>query len=158
MQSLIDRYEAAGPRLRQALAGLTDAECRTRIAPGQWSIHELVMHLQDSDAVAIDRMRRVIAEDNPPLAAFDETRFINNLQCAAQDRDDAATLFEVGRRQMARVLRCLPDAAFQRQGLHSEAGPLTLQRLLEGYVEHFEHHLRFLLQKRERLGKAFSPA
>jgi len=153
MQPLISRYEAGGRSLREALVGLTDTDCQARPGPGAWSVHELVIHLQDSDAVAIDRMRRVIAEDNPTLIAFDENQFVQRLHCDAQSLDDAVTLFEVGRRQFARVLKKLPPEAYQRQGKHSEAGPLTLQQLLETYVNHLEHHLGFLLQKRERMGK-----
>jgi len=153
MQSLIARYEAGGRSLRDALAGLTESDFQARPGPGDWSIQELVIHLQDSDAVGLDRMRRVIAEDNPSLLAYDENKFVAGLHCDAQSVEDAVTALEVGRRQFARVLRKLPAESFQRQGVHSEAGPLTLQQLLQGFVNHLEHHLGFLLQKRERLGK-----
>ena len=37
------------------------------------------MHLLDSDLVASDRMKRVIAEPNPTLLAYDENLWVKNL-------------------------------------------------------------------------------
>jgi hypothetical protein len=62
---LIEGFEACGPRLRQAVAGLSPEELTARPGPGNWSILELVIHLADSDSIAIDRMKRMLIEDNP---------------------------------------------------------------------------------------------
>jgi hypothetical protein len=51
------------------------------------------------------------------------------------------------RRQTAQLLRCLDIEAFQRTGVHTEDGPLTLETLLERIVEHIPHHVRFIEQK-----------
>lgn len=142
-----------GPRLRRACSGLTPEDLAARPGPGKWSILELVVHLQDSDAIAIDRMKRVIAEENPTLLSADETAYVERLCSHDQSIDDALTLFEVGRRQFARVLRKLPDEAFERAGTHNVAGRLTVADLLKSYSDHLDHHLKFLLEKRERLGK-----
>ena len=101
----------------------------------------------------MDRMKRVIAEKNPPLIGFDENLWIELHAPHEQSLEDAIVLFEAGRRQMTRILRQLPDSAFSRTGEHSERGPLTLENLVQTFVTHVDHHLKFLYQKRERLGK-----
>jgi hypothetical protein len=150
---LIERFAAGGRELREAVAGLTRADLLATPGPGDWAIQQLVIHLADSDAIALDRMKRVLAEDNPTLLYADESAYVRELFCEEQDVEDAVLLFEVGRRQLARVLRKLPDAAFERAGTHSKRGRVTLGGLVAEYVEHLEHHLRFLHAKRERLGK-----
>jgi hypothetical protein len=70
-----------------------------------------------------------------------------------QSLEDALTLFEVGQRQFARVLRNLPDEAFARQGTHNRRGTVRVGTMVEDYVEHVTYHLRFLYDKRTRLGK-----
>ena len=76
-----------------------------------------------------------------------------------QSLEDALILFEVGRRQFARVLRALPDAAFDRRGIHNRRGVMTVGGSVKGYIEHVDHHLAFLAEKRARLGKPLgSPA
>ncbi|MEX2213822.1 MAG: DinB family protein [Phycisphaeraceae bacterium] len=151
--TLIDHYAAGGSALRPAIASLTRDDCLARPGPGDWSIQELVIHLADSDQIAADRMKRVIAEDNPTIIGFNESLFIANLFSDEQSLDDAVTVFEANRRQMTRILRRLDAAAFTRTGSHNEAGTLTLTDLLRIYIDHLEHHLTFLFQKRERLGK-----
>src|SRR5215213_7747734 len=153
-RELIDQYAAGGDKLRRSIAGLTRDELLARPGPGAWSIHELVIHVVDSDFVGMDRMKRVIAENNPPLIGFDENLWIEHHAPHEQSLDDALALFEAGRRQMTRILRQLPDTAFTRTGQHSERGPLTLENLVQTFVTHVDHHLKFLQEKRDRLGKA----
>jgi len=150
---LIEQYAAGGEKLRQAVVGLSREDLVARPGPGAWSIQELVIHVVDSDFVGMDRMKRVIAEEDPTLIGFDETLWIAHHFPHDQSLDDALTLFEAGRRQMVRVLVKLPEDAFTRTGIHNERGPLTLENLLRTFVEHLDHHLKFLYEKRERLGK-----
>jgi hypothetical protein len=98
-------------------------------------------------------MKRVIAEDRPQLLAFDENRWVTGLHYELQSAPDAADLFALNRRLLAGVLRVLPDAAFARAGVHSERGEMTLETIVQFAVNHLEHHLKFLYEKREKLGK-----
>jgi hypothetical protein len=125
---------------------------------GHWSIQELVIHLADSDAIAIDRMKRVLTEDNPPLLYADETAYVDRLLPGEQSLEDAITLFDLGRRQWSRVLSKLSDEAFARQGTHNRAGLVSLGGMVQSYTQHLEHHLAFLRAKRERLGKPLAEA
>jgi heme-degrading monooxygenase HmoA len=152
-RQLIEDYVACGPKLRQAVAGLNRDELMARPGPGKWSILELVLHLADSDAISIDRMKRILTEENPPLLYADETAYVEHLLSHEQSLEDALTLFDVGRRQFARVLRKLPDAAFERKGTHNRRGPVSVADMVKGYIDHVNHHLKFLYEKRAKLGK-----
>jgi uncharacterized damage-inducible protein DinB len=152
-RQLIEEYVACGPKLRQAVAGLNREEVTARPGPGKWSILELVLHLTDSDAIAIDRMKRMLTEENPPLLYADENAYVDRLYSHEQSLDDALILFEVGRRQFARVLRKLPNEAFARRGTHNRRGLMTVGEMVEDYIGHVNHHLKFLQDKRVRLGK-----
>jgi uncharacterized damage-inducible protein DinB len=150
---LIDEYERAPARLRAAVAGLTDAELKARPGPGEWSILEVVVHIADSDAISIDRMKRMIATDDPPLLYADETAYVQKLFTHDQDLEDALTLLEVGRRQFARVLRKLPPEAFARTGRHDTSGTKTVGGMVKSYIDHIDEHLVFVHGKRANLGK-----
>ena len=155
-RDLIESYAAGGDALRAAVQGLSPEDLLAHPGPGDWSIQELVIHLADSDAIAIDRMKRILTEDRPTLLYADETAYVERLLPREQSLEDALTLFDVGRRQWSRVLRRLPDAEFSRQGTHNRAGVVTLGGMVEGYQQHLEHHLVFLKAKRERFGKPLS--
>jgi uncharacterized damage-inducible protein DinB len=152
-RDLIEQYAAVGEKLRRVVAGLTPEELRARPGPGAWSVLEVIIHLADSDAISIDRMKRILTEDNPPLLYADETAYVARLHPHEQDLEDALVLFEVGRRQWARVLRRLPDEAFLREGTHNRRGKVTLGGFVADYVKHVDDHLEFAAGKRSNLGK-----
>jgi uncharacterized damage-inducible protein DinB len=152
-RKLIDEFEASPAKLRRALVGLTPDDLQARPGPGKWSIQEIVIHLVDSDEIAIDRMKRILIEDNPPLLYADESAYIDRLFPHDQSIDDALTMFETGRRQFARVLRKLPDSAFERHGTHNKKGRVTLGEMVKSYAQHVDDHMKFLIGKREKLGK-----
>ena len=152
-RNIIETYAAGGQKLRHAVAGLSREDLLARPGPGTWSIQDVVIHLADSDAISIDRMKRMLTEDNPSLLYADETAYVERLHHDQQSLDDALTLFDVGRRQWGRVLRLLPDEAFSRQGTHNRVGVVTVGHYVVDYCEHVDHHIKFIKAKRERLGK-----
>lgn len=152
-RSLIDQYEAGGVKLRQSIAGLSDKDLAAVPIPGKWSTQQVVIHLADAEAAFADRIRRVLAHDEPPLLSWDENRFAANLAYDKQSAPDAAQLVELTRRQLARVLRAMPDAAFSRKGIHNEAGPQTVVDILSKANWHLDHHLKFIAEKRAALKK-----
>jgi DinB superfamily len=153
MQQLIDEFEQGGEKLRQAVKGLRDADFKAFPIPGTWSIQQIVIHLQDAELVGVDRMKRLIAEENPLLIGYNETLFAQKLHYDEQSIEDAITLFDLARRQLARSLRKLSPETFDRTGIHSEVGKVALGTQIKKYNEHLEHHLAFIRKKRAMLGK-----
>lgn len=150
---LVQRYVGGADLPAGALEGLSDADLDARPVPGTWSIREIIVHLYDSDVVGIDRMKRVIAMDTPLLLAYDQDRFAQRLGYGEVDARAAALAFAANRRLMGVVLSSIPAEAYGRAGVHSENGKVTLAELVNVYVEHVEHHLRFVRRKRELLGR-----
>jgi hypothetical protein len=152
-RTIIEEYVRGGPALAQAIQGLTQKEFLAHPVPGTWSIQQIVMHLMDSDLIASDRMKRIIAEENPTIIGYHETWFSQRLFYEKQDPFLAAELFDKNRQMTAIILRSLPDSAYERIGTHNEHGRLTLGEMVAMYVQHLEHHLKFLQHKRSLLGK-----
>lgn len=157
LRHLITRYEAGGAFLVASIQWLSPEHAHTRIGPGNWTIAEIIVHMYDSDLVGQDRMKRVIAEDEPVLLAFDQDAWIARLRSDELPFAEAAELFAANRRWMARILNETPEADFARSGIHTERGRMTLAELLSGYVNHLDHHLRFLYAKRGALGAGIPP-
>ena len=149
---LIDAYLASLPRLRRAVADLSPEQLQARPVPGKWSTLEVVCHLVDSEQAWCHRMKRVIAEERPLLIGYDQSRFTAALDYHQCDLEEALTLLEGMRRQMARTLRAVPEAAWSRTGVHSENGLMTLEEMLRDEAEHVPHHLKHILEKRRAMG------
>jgi uncharacterized damage-inducible protein DinB len=150
---LVEQYANGADALSQAIAGFSRDDLLAYPVPGTWSIQQIVLHLMDSDLISSDRMKRVIAEENPTLIGYDETAFARGLFYEALDAGLAADVFAKNRRLTAEILRRVPEQAFDRFGTHSERGRVTLTQLVQGMVDHLEHHLKFLREKRRLLGK-----
>ena len=149
----IERYAAGGTLLGQAIAGLLPEDFLATPVAKTWSIAQITLHLMDSDLIASDRMKRIIAEDNPAIIGYDETAFARKLFYEKLDPFIAADIFSKNRALTAVIFRNLPDAAFSRVGTHNQRGRLTLAEMIAGYADHLEHHLKFLRHKRQLLGK-----
>lgn len=149
---LIDRYLAGPARLRAAVAGMTADQLRARPIAGKWSTLEVVCHLADFEPIYADRMKRVLAEDQPRIMSGDPDLFAAKLAYHERDVEEELTLIDVQRRQMARILRTVSAADFQRTGVHSSDGPLSLETLLTRISGHIDSHLPFIADKRRALG------
>jgi DinB superfamily len=156
-KALIDHFEQGGERLAAAIRGLSREEMLKRppaeASIGLWSIQEIIIHLQDSDSIAIDRMQRVIAEELPLLIGYNETLAAKNLFYDDQSAEDAVTILGLKRKQVSKVLRKLAPEAFNRAGIHNERGKMTLADFVIGYDKHLDYHIGFIQKKRIWLGK-----
>ena len=150
--ALIDDYLASSRRLREGVAGLAPDQLKLRPIAGKWSTLEVVCHLADFEIVFADRIKRVIAEDQPALPSGDEKLFVARLRYHDRDADNELALVEAIHRQIAAILRTLPAEDFQRTGIHAEAGPLTLETLVRRAAGHIAHHLKFVDEKRRAMG------
>jgi uncharacterized damage-inducible protein DinB len=152
-RAVIEQYARGAGVPAEGIKGLAPADLLATPVPGTWSIQQIVVHLMDSDLIAADRMKRIIAEDNPTIIGYDEKAFSQKLHYDKQDPFAAAEIFRQNRNLMAEILRNLPDTAFTRFGTHNERGKMTLADMVAMYVWHLEHHMGFLRHKRQLLGK-----
>lgn len=152
-RALIERYAAGAPALHLAIAGLTKSQLNAFPVPGTWSIQQIVLHMMDSDLIGADRMKRVASEEHPTLIGYDETAFAKRLYSEDLDAALACDIFAKNRQMTAAMLRRLPDESFSRTGFHNEHGDMTLEQFVANYANHLDHHLKFVREKRQLLGK-----
>ena len=71
----IDEYLAGPVLLRQVVAGMTPEQLRARPIAGKWSTLEVVCHIAEYEPIYADRMKRVIALNDPELLKGDPGLF-----------------------------------------------------------------------------------
>ena len=147
-RSKIELYAAGGAELVRAYWGVSTAHLHAKPADGSWTLHQIAIHMLDSDLIGSDRMKRIACMDNPLLCGYDETAF-SKLPGSEQINPFAACeLFQKNRQMTATIFRALPDSAFQRTGIHTESGKVSLGEMIEKYIHHLDHHLIFIAKKR----------
>jgi hypothetical protein len=154
---LIEHYAAGGEKLSLAIRGLTREDLLAVPAAdanvGRWSIHQVVVHLMDSELICADRLKRMIAEENPTLIGYNENKFVENLFYHDQPAEQAVQIVDLNRKLFANVLRRLPAAAFDRRGTHNERGVITVAGYLKSTNDHLDRHIDFIHKKRAHMGK-----
>jgi hypothetical protein len=150
---LVERFQSGAEVPARAVAGLSREDLLAHPVPGTWSIQQIIVHLMDSEAVAVDRMKRIIAMERPLLIGYDESAFARSLFYEHQDLARVTEVFRLNRLLMTEILKRMDAGAWERWGVHNERGKLTLLEMVQGYCDHLEHHLKHLHRKRELLGK-----
>jgi len=147
----IDTYEAAPAQFDSAITGLSEAQLLRVPAPGEWSIHEVLVHLPDSEVFAYERMRRVLAEEQPVLYAFSEEVWASHLSYQTQDARLALRLFHALRHSTAALLRTLSAEQWERSGNHSERGRISLYDIFTTFLRHGQAHLEQVERAKQSL-------
>ncbi len=68
----IERYKITPSLVLATLEGLDEAHIHYIPAQGEWSIHEIVIHLADSETMGYWRLRKTLAEERSTLPVYDE--------------------------------------------------------------------------------------
>lgn len=152
IKKLLNDYRNGPIVLRAALSGMSPDQINAAPVPGKWSTRQVICHLADAELLYADRFKRILAEDQPPLRAMDPDDYVAKLAIPDRDLNVELDTIEIVRRHMVGILDHMPEADFQRTGVHSADGPLTLQTLLERITRHIPHHARTIVEKRRVLG------
>jgi hypothetical protein len=154
ISALLERFRRGPELLAVVLTGVFGEEEDFTVAPGKWSIRQIVAHIADTEVVYAHRMRQVIAEENPTIYGFDQDAWTARLDYARRKPKQSLESFRRMRAENYELLKELPAETFERAGNHTERGRTTLRQLLETSAEHAENHARQMQQIREAYKQA----
>ncbi len=137
----IESYGQAYDALSEAVARFPPEMWQFKPPDGGWSIHEIIVHITDSEANSYIRCRRLIAEPGEPLMAYDENRWARGLDYHGLSTAQAIELFGSLRRASYYLIRDLPGPVWAHQAFHPEDGMISLEDWLETYERHVPEHV-----------------
>ena len=137
-KQLIDTYRDGHRAVMDALDGIRDEDL-DHAAGDEWTPREIAHHLADSEMMSAIRLRRLIAEDSPVLAGYDEALFAKAL---TRDRPIAPSIEAMrwAREASLQILERLTDAEWERKATHAESGAYSVDKWLEIYAKHPHEH------------------
>ncbi len=131
------------PRLLETLLGDLPGEIlHWKPAPDRWSISEVLAHLAALEQVYAERTLRIVAEDSPALAKYDQAGAAARGEYSRGSAEENLAHFTRTRRSTLALLTGLPPSASARTGVHSELGSITLAQMLNEWANHDLGHLR----------------
>ena len=111
-----------------------------RPAPGEWSIHEILVHCADSETMAAGRIRTVAIEPYPLIVGYDQERWARDFDYHELPVETALLTVEAVRAYTVPLLRRLPDVAWAKVGRHTESSHYGAEDWLRIYARHLYDH------------------
>lgn len=136
--ALVERYRDGYAAFATAVSGCDDLDAPG--GDGGWTPRQVVHHLADAEMTSAIRLRRLLAEDEPVIAAYDENAFARVLRYDARPVEAALRAVEASRAASAEILDGLTEAQWARRGTHSEDGAYGVEAWLRAYAAHPYDH------------------
>lgn len=138
----IELYGKGFEMLMETLKAIPREAWKFRPAPGEWSIHEVIVHLADSETNSALRARLLAAEPGRVVMAYDQDKWATALNYHDQDVDDALQFTKYARLTTYKWLKTLPDEIFFHTVIHPEYDePYSFEKWLNIYVGHIPGHI-----------------
>jgi hypothetical protein len=140
---LIESYGQAYPVLVEALKEFPKEMWQWKPAPNKWSVHEIVVHIADSEANSYVRCRRFIAEPGSGVYGYDENKWTDKLYYHRQSTDEALELFKWLRKMSYDLVKTVDESTWKTATVdHSDNGIMKFEDWLRIYEEHVPVHIR----------------
>jgi len=115
-------------------------------APNEWSIHEVIVHLADSESNAALRARMLIVEPGGTVMGYDQDQWVDTLNYHEHDLEDALEVVRLARKTTYALLKKQPDEIFEHIVMHPEYNkPYTFENWLNIYSAHIPGHIEQIM-------------
>ena len=137
----IAKYGRAYDDFVAALNEIPQEAWQFKPAPKEWSIHQVIVHLADSETNSYLRARRMIAEPGQLLMGYDQDVWADNLDYHSQSWEDALEVLRLVRKLTYELIKDLPDEVWGNSAVHPEYDEAyTFEKWLRIYANHpYEH-------------------
>ena len=140
-RAVLDRMRSSAGVVRRAVEAVLPERLGQAPRPGEWSALETLTHVRDVIVHVYGlRIRRLLYEDEPVFADFDEERYRPASLARGESARHLLETIVAEHEQLARLLETLPDADWARQGRHPAFGAMSIEFLAGRVGEHAEEH------------------
>jgi hypothetical protein len=145
-QECADALNATVERTVPKLQAVGDAQSAEPRAPGKWSPREILGHLIDSAANNHHRFVRAQQTDRFEFPPYAQDDWVALQAYNARPWAELVALWAGYNRHLAHVMaRCKPDA-LDTPCIIEYDEPVTLEWLMNDYLDHLHHHLHQILE------------
>jgi len=138
----IELYGKGYDMLIEALRDIPRERWKFKPGPKAWSVHEVLVHLADSESNAALRARKLIAEPGGALMGYDQALWADDLNYHDHSYEDALEVVRLVRKTTYGLLKKQPDEVFEHSVKHPEyEEPYTFEQWLDVYSAHIPGHI-----------------
>ena len=128
--------------LMETLKDIPQEMWKFKPEPKEWSIHEVLVHLADSESNAALRARKLIVEPGGTLMGYDQDKWTVELDYHDQSYEDSLEIVRLVRKTTYELLKKQPNEVFEHFVKHPEyEEPYTFENWLNIYSGHIPGHI-----------------
>jgi hypothetical protein len=139
-------------QLAQVIAGVPAEKLRQRPAPDRWSAAEILAHLSEAEIASSWRYRQMSEHDGGVLTGYDQDLWETLGGYSGRDPGKSLLLFQLLREANLQLFAGLSPEQWQRYGMHTERGRMSVEdlaRLVAGHdINHVEQIRKAVAQER----------
>jgi hypothetical protein len=132
--------------IKSALGNLTDEQALFRDAPNEWTIKEVLGHMNDVERIFAYRLICISHNDQTPLPGFEQDDYVREAGFNNYPIADLISEFEFLRRANILAIKNITTESTLRLGTAS-GNPVSARALIYIMVGHVEHHMASLHEK-----------
>jgi hypothetical protein len=132
--------------IKSALGMLSDEQALFRDAPNEWTIKEVVGHMNDVERIFAYRLLCISRNDQTSLPGFEQDDYVRESGFNDYPIADLISEFEFLRRANILAIKNTRTASTLRLGTAS-GYPFSARALIHILVGHVEHHMASLHEK-----------
>ena len=117
---LIEIYKTSFSEFETALDKIPQEMWTFKPEPKEWSVHEIIVHLADSETNSYIRARRLIADPGEMLMAYDQDHWAIALDYHSQDWQIALETSRLVRQSSYELIKDLPENVWAHSAKHPE--------------------------------------
>jgi hypothetical protein len=141
MQEYIDSIIDDVETLVQVVGEIPLEELNYKPTATSWNITEIVVHIVDCEMVLQQRIKAILAEDNPLITAFDQNAWATELQYDTRVLKDQLELLVLLRKVFVPILQSMKVEDGERVGRHSEIGEVQIKDIVKKMSTHLHGHI-----------------
>ncbi|MBZ0317806.1 MAG: DinB family protein [Anaerolineae bacterium] len=132
-------------KMRDAFLPLSDERAAYRFGDGEWSIKQMLGHMNDGEQVFGFRLMAFSRGESQAIPGFEQDEYVANANFDAIPVADLVAQFEHLRHANLLTIRHLTPEMVARRGVAS-GKEITVRALIYILAGHVEHHLASLVQ------------
>lgn len=137
----VHNYLQTAVKIRQSVEGAPEALLKWRPGPGKWSIHEVIVHLIDSNIVNSYRIRKIISEPTTDLVTFAHEDWIRSQRLDDVPVAELLEAYDAITRYNGLLLQRLADEDWNKFGMKPNE-PISVGHIVDQFIcNHVEKHL-----------------
>ncbi len=144
--SLTQRLKEQHKTIAALIINLNNRQISRHVIKDKWSIHENIAHLAKYQPVFLDRVHKILTDDQPVFMAYraeDDDEF--EIYCAFTPYELLKKISR-DRETLYQLITHLPPDKLERIGIHSKYGKLNVLEWTEFFLLHEAHHLYTIFQ------------